>query len=362
MNMKTVAIKSVFKVPFFLVIINLLLGCAQLFTDEQLGLFEQSNYKPTYVKSPKNQLTARFFGTSTLLFDDGEEAILIDGFFSRPSIFQLIFQPLTQKSPGEIKEILDPVLRGKLKAVAVAHAHHDHALDSSCVSLAYDAKLVGSSSVLNLYCEGKPATNVFETNNDVTVANQTEPNDVYVGNNFTLSAIPSKHVVPSKPFPSVLGLGKPIEEPLKYKSHALCYNEGQSYVFLLHHKLTKTNIVVYPSANIKESVFRDSINKRVQSKEDTMWLFMGIAGLSDIAPNDIMASIYATISPTYVVPIHYDDFTRKPEGELRPSIKQIGIFDEDFKALQSVTNTDKIQIKLFKYKQAVILSKDGNKQ
>lgn len=354
--MKIVVIKSIVKVPFILLITNLLVGCAQEFTDEQLELFEQSNHRPTYVKDPKDQLTARFFGTSTLLFDDGEEAILIDGFFSRPSILQLIFQPLTQKSREEIKAILDPVLRGKLKAVAVAHAHHDHALDSSCVSLAYDARLVGSSSVLNLYCEGKPATNVFETNNDVTIPNQTEPNDVYVGNNFTLTAIPSKHIVPSKPFPTILGLGESIKEPIDSQSHLLCYNEGQSYVFLLHHKLTKTNIVIYPSANINESVFRDSINQRVQSKDGAMWLFMGIAGLSSIAPGNIMASIYKTISPTYVVPIHYDDFTRETEGRLQPSIKQIGDFDHDFKALQSATDPNKTQIKLFKYKQAVILS------
>ncbi|WP_426359391.1 hypothetical protein ACPUVO_03860 [Pseudocolwellia sp. HL-MZ19] len=174
------------------------------------------------MRDPKDQLTARFFGMSTLLFDDGEEAILIDGFFSRPSILQLIFQPLTQKSRKEIKAILDPVLRGKLKAVAVAHAYHDHALDSSCVSLAYDARLVGSSSVLNFYCEEKPAINVFETNNDVTISNQTEPNDVYVGDNLTLIAIPSKHIVPSKPFPSILGLSEPIEEPRYSQSHLLC--------------------------------------------------------------------------------------------------------------------------------------------
>jgi L-ascorbate metabolism protein UlaG (beta-lactamase superfamily) len=361
MNMKTVAIESVFKVPLVLFILNLLLGCTTKFTDEQLALFEKSDHKPTYVKAPTDQLTARFFGTSTLLFDDGEEAILIDGFFSRPRFWQLVFQPLRQKSQVEVKAILDPVLRGKLKAVAVAHAHHDHALDSSCVSLAYDARLVGSSSVLNLYCNGKPATNVFETNNDVTIPNQTEPNDVYVGNNFTLTAIPSKHVVPSKPFPSILGLGKPIKDPLNSQSHLLCYNEGQSYVFLLHHKLTKTNIVVYPSANINESVFRDSINQRVQAKNGTMWLFMGIAGLSSIAPDNIMASIYKTISPTYVVPIHYDDFTREPEGGLQPSIKQIGDFDDDFNALQSATDSHKTQIKLFKYKQAVILSQIRNK-
>jgi hypothetical protein len=61
MNMKTVAIESVFKVPFVLFILNLLLGCATKFTDEQLALFEQSNHKPTYVKDPKDQLTARFF-------------------------------------------------------------------------------------------------------------------------------------------------------------------------------------------------------------------------------------------------------------------------------------------------------------
>ena len=37
---------------------------------------------------PDTAVTATWLGVSTLLFDDGETQILIDGFISRPSLFE----------------------------------------------------------------------------------------------------------------------------------------------------------------------------------------------------------------------------------------------------------------------------------
>lgn len=340
----------------WLLVLSMLIGlsgCAGFsdreFTEQERGMFEQ--YAPTYVDDPSTSLTVRYWGTSTLLFDDGEEAVLIDGYFSRPSLKTLIFGELKQKTQTEIREILDPVLRGKLKAVAVAHAHHDHAMDSSCVSLAYDATLIASSSVKKIRCGDTAATNYVETNDDVTIPNQTQSLVVdTIGSNFRLTVIPSKHIDPGFGARTLLGMGQPITEVVSSPAHALCYNEGQSYVFLVEHLKSDTNILIYPSANIKEA----SLAKALDGKE-VDWMFMGIANLSKAKPANLMQTIYQITTPKFVVPIHYDDFTRPSNGGFAPSKLRFGEFYPDFMALKNASDEASVEVRLVTYDRAVAL-------
>ena len=58
--------------------------------------FERPDPAPYYthqvvVSEPQVKgLNVTFLGTSTLLFRDGQHSVLIDGFFSRPSLWQLL--------------------------------------------------------------------------------------------------------------------------------------------------------------------------------------------------------------------------------------------------------------------------------
>src|SRR5688572_10083749 len=64
-------------------------------------------------------LTVTFLGVSTLLFDDGETAILTDGFFSRPGLFSV----LTRIAPDSviIQQALDRAGITRLAAVIPVH-------------------------------------------------------------------------------------------------------------------------------------------------------------------------------------------------------------------------------------------------
>ncbi len=44
-----------------------------------------SAFESLYAPSARGNVTVRFFGTSSMLFSDGETNIMIDGWFSRPS-------------------------------------------------------------------------------------------------------------------------------------------------------------------------------------------------------------------------------------------------------------------------------------
>lgn len=107
-------------------------------------------------------LWATFVGVSTILFSAGQDAILIDGFFTRPSylpVFLGKIQPdekivaecltrlgVVQTEPGPGADSKTDS-RMTLHAVLVAHTHFDHALDAPLVCKRTGPRLVGSESL-----------------------------------------------------------------------------------------------------------------------------------------------------------------------------------------------------------------------
>lgn len=96
-----------------------------------------------------SDLTITYYGVSTLMFSDGENRLLVDGFFSRPNLPRLLFLPIDadpRKVANGLGEQQAPVL-----AVLTAHAHHDHALDVAAVAAKERrAVVVGTRSVARL--------------------------------------------------------------------------------------------------------------------------------------------------------------------------------------------------------------------
>ena len=74
--------------------------------------------------------TVKFTGVSTLLFSDGQTKLLIDGFFSRPSVFKAIFYRPVESDVEKIRQSLKRFHINQLDAVLVSHSHYDHAMDS----------------------------------------------------------------------------------------------------------------------------------------------------------------------------------------------------------------------------------------
>ena len=79
--------------------------------------------------SPTSPLTVSFLGVTTLLFDDGESAVMTDGFFTRPSLARTLLTSL-RSDPARIDHALRTAGVDTLDAVACGHSHYDHALDS----------------------------------------------------------------------------------------------------------------------------------------------------------------------------------------------------------------------------------------
>ncbi|ENW28004.1 MBL fold metallo-hydrolase [Acinetobacter lwoffii] len=95
-------------------------------------------------------LTVNFFGVSTLLLDDGHGQILIDGFFSRPSLRQVITRPI-QSDKLLLEQLVQRHGLSRTQAILVTHSHYDHVLDvPALLEMLPKTAIVGSPSTLNI--------------------------------------------------------------------------------------------------------------------------------------------------------------------------------------------------------------------
>src|SRR4051812_42283047 len=114
--------------------------------------------------------SVRFLGVASLLFDDGESAVMTDGYFSPPSLRQAglgrgaphpapidaALGPPRAPPPGAGVPRARPhaALGGlgatRLDAVLPVHSHFDHVMDSPAVAQRTGATLFGGESTANV--------------------------------------------------------------------------------------------------------------------------------------------------------------------------------------------------------------------
>jgi L-ascorbate metabolism protein UlaG (beta-lactamase superfamily) len=254
-------------------------------------------------------LKARFMGTSTLLLDDGTDRILLDGFFSRPSLLRSGMGPVTPDL-GRIKSALTRIGNPTIRAVLTAHAHYDHALDAPTVARLTNATLVGSRSVKRI-ADGHGFKGPFE----MLRGRQ----EMQFGA-FRVTSLPTPHS-PRALFPG------DIEEALPLTSHVRHYREGGCYSFLLQHG--ETGILITPGANAEPGDLEGV-------KADVVFLGTGTLGKQDTTFIDqYWHEAVTQTDARVVIPIHWDNFFRSLDEPLRPLP---GIAD-DFEASMAAVET-----------------------
>lgn len=245
-------------------------------------------------KMPHYQV--KFFGVSTLLFDDGKQQVLVDGFFSRPSLATTVFKKIDSDS-SKVNQIIQSHNLKRTQAILVTHSHYDHALDIPFLAKQLSqAKIVGSNSTLNI----ARGTNIPETQLQLVQAWQPMKFGA-----FTVTAIPSQHTPPTAVNND---LGEEITTPLTLPTRFPSFKEGGSFDYLIQHgehvSLVKASTGAIP--------------KQFQHlKVDT--LFLGIAQLSKQSEQfqqNYLQETLATLQPKTVIPIHWDNFFAPIEPEL----------------------------------------------
>ena len=228
-----------------------------------------------------------FFGTTTLLFDDGIDQVMFDVHFTRPSLMKYIF---SSEATDEklVKKMIDNHHIDRLKAIFISHSHHDHVMDAPLMANLCNAEIYGSSSALNVARGG----NVPEEK-----LTQFKHNETYTVGDFKIKVLNSLH---SKPTILNNDLGQTINAPLVQPVRLRDYKEGGSYDFYVEHQ--GKSYLIRPSFNYIEGQL-DGYNADV--------LFLGVAGLAkadEATEKKFYEETIKKVEPDLVIPLHWDNF------------------------------------------------------
>lgn len=253
---------------------------------------EEIDWQPYPVyESRADAVTVTWLGVTTLLFDDGDSQILIDGFFSRPSVADILFSTKVQSNAAQINRVLDEYRMRRLAAIIPVHSHFDHAMDIGAIANRSSASIIGSESTANI------ARGSGVPEDQIVVA---ENGQVYEFGNFSVRIVPSSHA-PLGWGGSVPYAGT-IDEPLQLPAPVSAWREGQSYSIVVSHPLGTT--VVQGSAGfLPESL--DDVAADV--------VMLGVYGLENFGreyTEQFWLSLVTSTGAKRVVPIHFDDYTR----------------------------------------------------
>ena len=246
--------------------------------------------------APGSGVTVTWFGVSTLLFDDGQTQLLVDGFFSRPSLLDVLLDREVSSDAATINYMLDAYGINRLAAVVTAHSHFDHAMDAGAVAVRTDAVVMGSESTANVARgAGVPEERIRTATDSLSES----------FGQFTVRMIRTRHAPASRrgepPLP-----GK-ITSPLVQPAPISSWKEGDSFTIVIEHPLG--NALVQASAGFVPDAL-------VEVHADVV--FLGIGLLSKMDDEYVRAYWRETVEKTgasSVIAVHYDNFLQ-PLGEI----------------------------------------------
>ena len=251
---------------------------------------------PTITEAPDDSVTVTWFGVTTLLFDDGETQILIDGFFSRPSLADIVFDVPVQSSAAQINYVLDEYRMRRLAAIIPVHSHFDHAMDIGALANRSSASILGSATTAQV------ARGAGVPDDQILLATS---GSEYAFGKFRITLIDSIHAPlgwgGSVPFAGT------IDSPLETPAPVSAWREGKSYTIIVAHEQGTT--IVQGSAGFLVGALDD-----VQADVVMLGAF-GLGGLGRNYTEQYWQALVTTTGAQRVFPIHFDDYTR-PFGEV----------------------------------------------
>lgn len=243
-------------------------------------------------------VSVTWLGVSTLLFDDGETQLLVDGFFSRPSLAELVFGRPIDSNAATIDYALDVWRIRRLAAIIPTQSHFDHAMDAGAIANRTSASILGSESTANI------ARGQAVPEDQIVVV---EDGGVYTFGQFSVTTIHTPHAPigwgGSVPFAGT------VDEPLQTPAPVSAWREGQSYSIVISHPHGTT--LVEGGAGYIEGALQDV-------KADVVMLGVGLLeSLGRKYAEQYWQSAVTATGAEHVIPVHFDDFTQ-PFGEIVP--------------------------------------------
>lgn len=241
-------------------------------------------------------VTVTWLGVTTLLFDDGETQILIDGFFSRPTLADILLRRPVENDAAMINFALDEYRMRRLAAIIPVHSHFDHAMDIGAIANRTSASVLGSESTAEI------ARGAGVPEDQIMPVTGSGP---YEFGRFAVTLLPSAHAPVG--WRGSVPLAGTIDAPLILPQPVSAWREGASYTIVVSHPDGTT--IVQGSASFANEALRDV-------PADVVML--GVGGLESLGrgyAEQYWQSLVTATGAHSVYPIHFDDFT-KPFGEV----------------------------------------------
>lgn len=227
-----------------------------------------------------------FLGTTSILFRDEENSILIDGFCSRPSLPKLALGKIAS-DPSRVKDCLERAGVSKLSALFVAHSHYDHVMDAPLVAKLTGAHIYGSRSTLRIA--------VGEGVSDSQLTEVLGGNVVKIGS-FRV------HIFETPHGPPTLFKGT-VKRSWSAPQRFSRYRVGKNYSYYIEHQEPEApSVLIVPSAGVQTGAFGDF-------EADVVFLSIGMLGWQPrLEFERYWKNAVLDVGATEVVPIHWDDF------------------------------------------------------
>lgn len=240
---------------------------------------------------PGEAVTATWLGTTTLLFDDGENQILIDGAFTKISPLSIILPISVESDIAAINFALSTFRVDRLAAIIPVHSHFDHAMDIGHIANRTSAVVLGSESTANIVRGEDVPVDQYQILAD---------GEARQFGDFNIKLIASRHAPISdgkeEYFPGV------IENPLRQPARVSAWKTGVAWSIVISHPRGTT--LIQGSGGYIESKLAG------ESADVVMLSVAALAGLGKGYVNSLWRETVVATGAKRVIAVHHDDYTQ----------------------------------------------------
>ena len=254
-----------------------------------------------------------YFGASTLLLEGGREALLIDGFASRPGVGKVLGGQRMASNPERVRQLRERIEGANVpvRAVFVSHSHYDHALDAGPMANALGATVYGSASSLRVVDAS--------TKDDVRPTTQLlRDGESHRIGDFDVTAFRTAHATASEQCRKKFRHSEEIAGDFCLPAKRCEFRSGPVFDFHVRHR----DVDIW----IKSSVNHDlGLGQHPESVE-LLLLAVGRPGadISEDPEGRYFRPLLRGLDPAIVAPIHWDNLTKTANNDALPPIPRIG--------------------------------------